>query len=64
MGPGPEVEPLGTLRAFARSGRPVWGTCAGMILLAKEVVDGVLRPAHPGFDGHHRPAQRLWPSGG
>ncbi len=32
---------LEPLRAFARSGRPVWGTCAGMILMAKEVVDGV-----------------------
>ncbi|MFN3762095.1 MAG: pyridoxal 5'-phosphate synthase glutaminase subunit PdxT [Anaerolineae bacterium] len=36
---------LEPLRAFARSGRPVWGTCAGMILLAKEVVDGV--PGQP-----------------
>jgi 5'-phosphate synthase pdxT subunit len=25
------------LRAFATSGRPVWGTCAGMILLARDV---------------------------
>jgi len=32
---------LEPLREFARSGRPLWGTCAGMILLAKEVVDGV-----------------------
>ncbi len=31
---------LEPLRAFARSGRPLWGTCAGMILLAKEAVDG------------------------
>ncbi|MCS7061871.1 MAG: pyridoxal 5'-phosphate synthase glutaminase subunit PdxT [Anaerolineae bacterium] len=28
------VEPL---RAFAQSGRPVWGTCAGLIFLAKDV---------------------------
>lgn len=28
------IEPL---REFARSGRPMWGTCAGMILMAKEV---------------------------
>lgn len=28
---------LEPLREFARSGRPVWGTCAGMILMAKEV---------------------------
>ena len=25
--------------AFAQSGRALWGTCAGMILMAKEVVD-------------------------
>ncbi|MGB9777045.1 MAG: pyridoxal 5'-phosphate synthase glutaminase subunit PdxT [Anaerolineae bacterium] len=36
---------LEPLREFARSGRPIWGTCAGMILLAKEVVDGV--PGQP-----------------
>jgi 5'-phosphate synthase pdxT subunit len=36
---------LEPMRAFARSGRPVWGTCAGMILLAKEAVDGV--PGQP-----------------
>lgn len=29
------------IRALAHSGRPIWGTCAGMILMAKEVVDGV-----------------------
>ncbi len=28
------IEPL---RAFALSGRPVWGTCAGLIFLAKDV---------------------------
>ena len=27
------------LRAFARSGKPVWGTCAGMILLADRIVE-------------------------
>jgi len=31
---------LDPMRAFAQAGRPVWGTCAGMILMAKEVVDG------------------------
>ena len=30
---------LEPLRAFGQSGRPLWGTCAGMILMAKEVVD-------------------------
>jgi len=28
------------IRDFARSGRPLWGICAGMIVMAKEVVDG------------------------
>ena len=27
------------LRAFARDGKPVWGTCAGMILLADRLVE-------------------------
>ncbi|HEY74556.1 MAG TPA: pyridoxal 5'-phosphate synthase glutaminase subunit PdxT [Thermoflexia bacterium] len=36
---------LEPIRDLARSGRPVWGTCAGMILMAKEVVDGV--PGQP-----------------
>lgn len=36
---------LEPIRQFARSGRPLWGTCAGMILMAKEVIDGV--PGQP-----------------
>ena len=36
---------LEPIRAFAQSGKPVWGTCAGMILMAKEVVDSV--PGQP-----------------
>lgn len=36
---------IGPIRAFAASGRPVWGTCAGMILMAKQVLDGV--PGQP-----------------
>ncbi|HIP88200.1 MAG TPA: pyridoxal 5'-phosphate synthase glutaminase subunit PdxT, partial [Anaerolineales bacterium] len=36
---------LEPIRTLARSGLPVWGTCAGMILMAKEVVDGV--PGQP-----------------
>src|SRR4051812_47966402 len=31
---------LGPLRAFVTSGRPVYGSCAGMILLADRVDDG------------------------
>jgi 5'-phosphate synthase pdxT subunit len=36
---------LEPIRALARSGRPLWGTCAGLILMAREVVDGV--PGQP-----------------
>lgn len=36
---------LEPIRVFAQSGRPLWGTCAGMILMAKEVVDGL--PGQP-----------------
>lgn len=36
---------LEPIRAFAQSGKPLWGTCAGMILMAKEVVDSV--PGQP-----------------
>jgi len=36
---------LEPLRAFAQSGRPLWGTCAGMILMAKEVLERV--PGQP-----------------
>ena len=32
------------LRGFARSGKPVWGTCAGMILLAERLVEGLPEP--------------------
>ena len=32
---------LEPLRALAAAGRPLWGTCAGLILLAREAVDGV-----------------------
>jgi 5'-phosphate synthase pdxT subunit len=31
---------LEPLRAFGQSGRPLWGTCAGMIFMAKYVMDG------------------------
>ena len=31
---------LEPLRAFCRSGRPVFGTCAGAILLGSEILDG------------------------
>lgn len=31
---------LDPIRERARAGMPVWGTCAGMILLAKDIVEG------------------------
>ncbi len=39
---------LQPLQDFARSGRPLWGTCAGMILMAKEILDGV--PGQPALE--------------
>jgi 5'-phosphate synthase pdxT subunit len=36
---------LEPLRAFGQSGRPLWGTCAGMIFVARDVVDG--KPDQP-----------------
>jgi 5'-phosphate synthase pdxT subunit len=32
------VEPI---REMARAGRPIWGTCAGLIFLARDAVDGI-----------------------
>jgi len=32
---------LEPIRALAKAGRPVWGACAGMILMAQKVTDGV-----------------------
>lgn len=34
------------LVAFARSGKPVWGTCAGMILLAGQLAEPDPEPLH------------------
>ncbi|HDQ71748.1 MAG TPA: pyridoxal 5'-phosphate synthase glutaminase subunit PdxT [Chloroflexi bacterium] len=39
------IEPI---QAFAQTGRPIWGTCAGMILMAKQVMDGA--PEQPTLD--------------
>jgi 5'-phosphate synthase pdxT subunit len=36
---------LEPLRAFGQSGRLLWGTCAGMIFIAREVMDG--KPDQP-----------------
>ena len=34
------------LKDFARSGRPVWGTCAGLILLADRLLEDRPEPLH------------------
>jgi 5'-phosphate synthase pdxT subunit len=38
----------GAIREFVGSGRPVWGTCAGLILLARDV--GATQPLAGGLD--------------
>ena len=42
------VRQIDALRDFAKSGRPIWGTCAGLIFLAEEA-DGActLPPGSP-----------------
>ena len=52
------IEPV---RALARAGKPVWGTCAGLILLARDIGARAAARGDPGRDG---PAQRLRPPGG
>ncbi len=32
------------LRAFAHSGKPIWGTCAGMVLLANRLIEPAPEP--------------------
>ncbi len=44
------------------AGLPALGTCAGMILLATEAVDGRADQRCYGVDRHHRAAQRFRPS--
>ncbi len=39
---------LQPIRDFVGSGRPLWGTCAGMILMAREILDGV--PGQPALE--------------
>ena len=51
------IEPL---REMARSGKPLWGTCAGMIFMAKDVRP---RSTAAGPDGRDGAAQRLRAAG-
>ena len=45
-------------------GMAVWGTCAGAILIAKRVFDGIAGPARPRADGHRGAPERVRPTGG
>jgi imidazoleglycerol phosphate synthase glutamine amidotransferase subunit HisH len=53
------IEPL---RARIRDGMPVWGTCAGAILLAQRIADGARRSTVTPSDGRHCPAECIWQS--
>jgi 5'-phosphate synthase pdxT subunit len=44
-----EFELLDPIRSRVRAGMPIYGSCAGMIMLAEEVLDG--RPDQKGFGG-------------
>ena len=61
-----EFELLEPLRARLADGMPAYGSCAGMILLATEILDaGVAGPRRRAAEGHRYDgaAQRLWPPG-
>ena len=51
------------LIAALDAGLPAYGSCAGMILLAKKVLDGTEDQQTFGCARHHRPTQRLRSSG-
>ncbi len=53
----------GPLRERIAAGMPVYGSCAGMIMLADRIADAPARPADPGGPGHHRAPQRVRPAG-
>ena len=57
-----ELNLLAPIRQAIEDGLPVFGTCAGLILLAKHVVGDVF--ATHINDGHHRLPQRIRPSVG
>eukprot|EP00976_Prorocentrum_cordatum_P061929 1176515-Prorocentrum_minimum.AAC.3 len=38
----PSVSSIDALREFAASGKPIWGTCAGLIFLAEEGEGGFI----------------------
>ena len=61
-----EFELLEPLRSRLADGMPAYGSCAGMILLATEILDaGVAGPRRRAAEGdrYDRAAQRLWPAG-
>ena len=61
-----ELDLLEPLRARLADGLPAYGACAGMILLASEILDaGATGPrgGSAGWHRYHRAAQRFWASG-
>ena len=71
--PGGESTTIGKLMKATRldekiiaqmyqQGMPIWGTCAGMILLAKEIVD--MQQPGSGVNGYNRQTQCFWTPGG
>jgi pyridoxal 5'-phosphate synthase pdxT subunit len=39
-----------SLKAFHAEGKPIWGTCAGMILVAREITEGAMRGGQATLD--------------
>ena len=54
---------LEPLRKLIASGLPAFGSCAGMIMLADRLTDGVARPADLRRHRHDRPQERVRPAG-
>ncbi len=50
------------IRNRAEQGMAIWGTCAGMILLAREII-GMEQP-HFGINGYRCNPKWIWPAGG
>lgn len=50
------------VREFAGQGKPIFGTCAGMIVLAKRIAGDEAGHLEP--DGYYRGQECLWPPAG
>jgi 5'-phosphate synthase pdxT subunit len=49
------------LRGFAQQGKPIWGTCAGMIFLAERAQGAVRQCVAAGVCGPHNKSTQLLP---